>query len=166
MPPRSGLVWKDPPGADDRRGFCHHYARAREAPPCFRIDSNGPIPANERARHASAWILWSPVARRPSPPIPDTPKPYPGRRYLVAGLVLQPAPNFAAASPDAPMLIAYVRYPNRAATARNRVRAVSSSSAMVAAISAGGGRLAGSVAPSSRNHDRFRSRRSRAANSA
>lgn len=57
-------------------------------------------------------------------------------------------------------------YPNRAATARNRVSAVSSSSAMLAAISAGGGRLAGSVAPSSRSQDRLRSSRSRAANSA
>lgn len=57
-------------------------------------------------------------------------------------------------------------YPNRAATARNRLSAVSSSSAMLAAISAGGGRLAGSVAPSSRSQDRLRSSRSRAANSA
>ncbi len=56
-------------------------------------------------------------------------------------------------------------HPSRAAAARKRASAVSSSSAMPAAISAGGGRVAGSVAPSSRSQDRLRSSFSRAASS-
>ena len=168
MPARSGLVWKDPPGADDRRGFCHHYASARAA---------------SRYGGQSVSQLMHPLTRARARGVPgpgfcglrsraDRVRTARMRPSLIRTAATSPLPSPtvgaspAVVSADIPQRVAPAHHPNRAATARNRARALSSSSAMVAAISAGGGRLAGSVAPSSRNHDRFRSRRSRAANSA
>lgn len=167
MPARLDLGRKDPPGADDRWGFLPHYARARGVPIWWPVGIAVNAPPNARAREASQDLDF--VVSDPA----QTVCALPGCAQALFGRRRPrplPSPTVgaspAAVSADIPKGVARTRYPNRAATARNRARAVSSSSAMLAAISAGGGRLAGSVAPSSRNHDRFRSRRSRAANSA